>query len=210
MTVRNQEAISDCYVQYCAVIKPLIARIEALSEKIPLSIFNEIRAFNDHIARCYYNSPTEKYIEEQIDKANRHIVRISLDCFKCLNVILFSKIEDFERHTKNVDLTVIDNGLFFQKYSRQKFEAAQLVNEAKIAESVDSDNALELYQAACNIYSQIVVDINKTSDNVKWAKIRFTTRRFLTILGWIISIVVSAILSAIFSCEIIAQLTTNN
>lgn len=105
---------------------------------------------------------------------------------------------------------MIDNGLFFQKYSRQKFEAAQLVNEAKIAESVDSDNALELYQAACNIYSQIVVDINKTSDNVKWAKIRFTTRRLLTLLGWIVSIVVSAILSAIFSCELIAQLTTNN
>lgn len=54
MTEEASRLIVDCYVHYCEVIKPLIARIEALSEKIPLPLFNEIRAFNDHIARCYF------------------------------------------------------------------------------------------------------------------------------------------------------------
>lgn len=206
MTPTQQDTIIGCYVQYCGVIKPLIARIEALSEKIPLSIFNEIRAFNDHIARCYFGSPGDEYISDQISKAQRHVVRITLDCFKCLNVILYSQIEDFEHRTRNIDLTVIDNGVFYPKYSRQKVEAAKLVMDAKIAEGHDYEDALCLYQDASNIYSEIVADINNARENVKWAKVRFTTRRVLTVVGWVISVIVSAILSAVFSCEIIYSL----
>lgn len=158
------------------------------------------------MARCYYDSPDDDYIAEQIAKANRHIIRISLDCFKCLNVILFSQIEDFEKRTKNIDLTVIDNGLFYPKYARQKVDAAKYVNEAKITEGYDSEKSLELYQSACNIYSEIVVEINRINENVKWAKVRFTTRRVLTIIGWVVSVVISAILSALFSCEITTHL----
>lgn len=200
-----QSRIEDCYIQYCSVIKPLIARIEALSEKIPLPIFNEIRAFNDHIARCYFNNPDEKYIEEQISKARRHILRITLDCFKCLNVILYSNIETFERRTRNVDLTVIDNGTFFPEYSRNKAAAAKLVEEAKINEGYNPDKALGLYEDACNLYSEIVDKTNEIAEYVKWAKIRFSTKRILTILGWILSVVISALISASFSCEIISQ-----
>lgn len=206
MTPYLQDSIIDCYDQYCGVIKPLIARIEALSEKIPLSIFNEIRAFNDHIARCYFGTPNDEYISEQISKAQRHIVRITLDCFKCLNVILYSKIEEFEHRTRNVDLTVIDNGVFYPKYSRQKVEAAKLVMAAKISEGHGYEEALGLYQNACNIYSEIVEDINNANENVKWAKVRFTTKRVVTVVGWIVSVIVSAVLSAIFSCEIVSNL----
>ena len=74
--------IEECYVSYCSVIKPLIAQIEARSEKLPLQLFNEIRAFNDHIARCFYNSPSEEYIIQQTDKAQRHISRLALDSLK--------------------------------------------------------------------------------------------------------------------------------
>lgn len=76
MTETSYKKIVDCYVQYCEVIKPIVARIEAQSEKIPLPLFNEIRAFNDHIARCYYNNPSDEYILEQVTKASRHIVRL--------------------------------------------------------------------------------------------------------------------------------------
>lgn len=203
MNKEYQIQIEDCYSQYCGIIKPLIARIEALSEKIPLPIFNEIRAFNDHIARCYYNNPDEEYIKEQISKAQRHIVRITLDCFKCLNVILYSEIENFEKRTKNVDLTVINNGLFFPEYTRLKVEAAEIVREAKIKEGYEPDEALYLYQDANNVYTDIVNQLNSISENVKWARIKFPIKRILTILGWIISIVISALISAYFSCEIL-------
>lgn len=201
-----QILVEECYSQYCGIIKPLIARIEALSEKIPLPIFNEIRAFNDHIARCYYNNPSEEYIKEQISKAQRHIVRITLDCFKCLNVILYSEIENFERRTKNIDLTVINNGLFYPEYCRQKVKASAIVREAKIKEGYEPDDALNLYQDANNVYSEIVNQINTISENVKWARIKFPLKRTLTIVGWILSVVISALISAYFSCEIINNL----
>lgn len=206
MTKENQSLVENCYVKYCSVIKPLIARIEAQSERIPLPLFNEIRAFNDHIARCYYNNPSENYISEQVEKASRHIVRMTLDCFKCLIVILYQQIELFERQTRNVDLTVIDNGTFFPEYSRMKVEAASLVKNAKIREFSDFTLALEEYEKACAIYTDIVNRIETVSEKTKWARVRFTTRRIITVMAWIISIVISAIISAFFSCEIISSL----
>lgn len=206
MTEQDRTQIEDCYVRYCAVIKPLIANIESLSEKIPLPLFNEIRAFNDHIARCFYLNPDEDFIKEQIAKAQRHIERITLDCFKCLNVILYQRIELFERQTSNVDLTVIDNGEFFPEYSKLKLKAANLVRLAKLEEAKSSDQALDLYQDSYNVYTRLVEKIESVSEKVKWAKVRFSSKRIITIIAWILSVVISAILSAVFSCEIIASL----
>lgn len=206
MTEQDRTQIEDCYVRYCAVIKPLIANIESLSEKIPLPLFNEIRAFNDHIARCFYLAPEEDFIKEQITKAQRHIERITLDCFKCLNVILYNRIELFERQTKNVDLTVIDNGEFFPEYSKLKINAANLVRLAKLEEARSSDQALDFYQDSYNVYTRLVEKIESVSEKVKWAKVRFSSKRIITIIAWILSVVISAILSAVFSCEIIASL----
>ncbi len=205
MTDFASKRIAEAYIQYCDVIKPLIARIEAQSEKIPLPLFNEIRAFNDHIARCYYQNPSDHYIEEQIDKAHRHIVRMTLDCFKCLIVIMFQQIEQFEKRTKNIDLTVIDNGVFYPVYSRQKVEAAQAVNNAKLAEASNIDLALTEFERACNIYTEIVNSIEKINESVKWAKVRFSTKRILTAIAWILSVIISAIVSALFTCEIFSS-----
>lgn len=205
MTSGQIEKVKECYVAYCEVIKPLIAQIEAYSEKLPLPLFNEIRAFNDHIARCYYNNPSCEYIDEQITKAQRHITRITLDCFKCLNVFLYQRIELFDRQTRNVDLTVIDNGTFFPEYSRKRIEAATQVKEAKIMEAIDVVLALNKYQDAFNNYADIVESIDRISETVKWARIKFTTKRWLTVIGWTVSIIVSAIISAMFSCELAAE-----
>ncbi len=205
ISTAQQQRIESCYSDYCGIIKPLIANIEARSEKIPLPLFNEIRAFNDHIARCYYKNPSSKYIDEQIDRAERHISRIMLDCFKCLNVILYQRIECFDRQTRNIDLTVIDNGTFYPEYSRNRAEASKYVAKAKIAEATDTLTALELYQKAYNRYIIIVDSIDYINEKVKWARVRFTSRRILTIIGWVISILVSALISAYFSCEIISR-----
>lgn len=206
MTSDAQSDIITCYTQYCDIIKPLIAQIEAQSEKFPLPLFNELRAFNDHIARCYYNNPSDKYIHEQISKARRHITRITLDCFKCLDGLLYQQIEQFEKQTKNIDLTVLDNGLFYPEYSRKKVEAAKIVREAKIQESFNTDYALSKYQDAFNLYSQITESINAVSEKAKWARVRFTTRRCITVVAWITSVIASAVISACLSCEIISGL----
>lgn len=206
MTEEAAKRITACYVQYCEVIKPLIAQIEAYSEKFPLPLFNEIRAFNDHIARCYYRNPSDSFIDEQIDKASRHILRITLDCFKCLIVIMFEQIERFEQQTRNVDLTVIDNGTFYPEYARLKTDGAATVRRAKTLESYEIENALREYEKAYDIYDRIIKNINTVKESVRWARVRFTTRRILTLLAWVASVIISAIISALFTCELFSQL----
>ena len=82
-------------------------------------IFNEIRAFNDHISRCYMKPDNKDWIDTQIRKSESHIERIILDCYKFLNVSLYDKvIKDFDRRYKGVDLSCIDNGDFIIRHKK--------------------------------------------------------------------------------------------
>lgn len=206
MTTSQAEKISFCYVQYGDVIKPLIAEIEAQCEKLPLQLLNEIRAFNDHIARCHYGNSDSAYIDDQIDKAHRHITRITLDCFKALNMILFEQISQYERQTRHIDLTVIDSGQFFPKYSRLKREAAGLVYDAKRHEATDIDSALSLYQDAYNRYREVTSLIAANTESTRWAKVKTYSHKGLTALLWILSVTISAIVSMYISCQGLSQI----
>ncbi len=56
------------------------------------------------------------------------------------------------------------------------------------------------------IYSEIVEEIDRINESVRWAKVRFTTKKVLTALAWILSVVISAVISALFTCEIFSLL----
>ena len=53
MTKENLRLLEDVYKAYINPIKPLLAEIEALYEKFPLQLYNEIRALHDHLARAF-------------------------------------------------------------------------------------------------------------------------------------------------------------
>lgn len=192
---------NELFAQYNQVIKPLIAEIEARSETMPQPLFNEIRAFTDHIARCYFPDIPDEKLQDELQKAGRHIVRITLDCFKCLNILLFKDVEKFEQRTKNIDLKVLDNGEFYPKYRKLKREAADTVKQAKLAESRDSELALQLYDAAYNKYIELENLLKDSAEDVKWARIHFTTKRILKIVAWVISVIASGLISLLISCE---------
>ena len=197
---------TELFNQYNQVIKPLIAEIEARSEAMPQPLFNEIRAFTDHIARCYFKDITDEKLDEELQKAGRHVVRITLDCFKCLNILLFKKVEEFERQTKNVDLKVLDNGEFYPKYKKLKRDAAETVKQAKLAESKDSTEALKLYDTAYNKYVELEDLLKGSAENVKWARVHFTAKRILKITAWVVSVIVSGLLSLLISCDLVREL----
>lgn len=119
----NIEKIQGLYKDYNAVIKPLIAEVEARIEQFPLPLFNEIRALHDHISRCYTDGITDKQISEETEKAHRHVVRIMLDCYKYLNLTLHDSLLLFERQTKHVDLTVLKDGTFYPAYKLLRIRA---------------------------------------------------------------------------------------
>ena len=93
VTTLDKDKLSELYGVYVGLIKPLLSEIEANYEQFPEPLFNEIRAFNDHISRCYIPNISQSEIDVQIEKAERHIHRMVFDCYKYLNVYYNIQIE---------------------------------------------------------------------------------------------------------------------
>ena len=197
--MENTDKIKGLYRDYNVVIKPLIAEVEARIEQFPLPLFNEIRALHDHIARCYSDGITPEQIWIETEKAQRHVVRIILDCYKCLNLTLHDSIILFERQTKHIDLTVLKDGTFYPAYKSMYVRAVQAVRKAKSLESVDTDAALDAYQESYNLYTELEILIEDVTPDLHWARIRFTVRKGLQILLWILSAVASGIISILLT-----------
>ena len=191
--------IVGLYKDYNSVIKPLIAEVEARTEQFPLPLFNEIRALHDHISRCYSEGATNDSIEEDVVKAQRHSLRIMLDCYKYLNLTLHDEVTLFERETKHIDLTVLQNGTFYPKYKEMRSNAIKLVRKAKTEEPLDSVKALDTYQLSYNAYTEIETLIDSVYTDVHWARVRFSVRRGINILLWLLSAVLSGIISILLS-----------
>lgn len=187
------------YKEYNMVIKPLIAELEARTEQFPLPLFNEIRALHDHIARCYSERTSSNQVDSEIHKAERHVTRIMLDCYKCLNLSLHDEVLLFERQTKNVDLTVLQNGTFYPKYKTLRTKATKMVRKAKSLESLDTQSALDTYQNSYNLYCDLENVIEEVVPDLHWARIRFSVRKSMQVLLWILSAIASGVISIILA-----------
>lgn len=201
-----QTSVAELYKVYNEVIKPLIADYEAREQRFPTPIFNEIRAFNDHIAQCYRLSDDRAKLEKEVNLAKRHIFRIVLDCYKYLDVSLYDKIERFEKRTKSVDLTIISNGLFYPNYRRINQEAVSLVRQARTIESMDREKSLEIYQEAFNKYTELEDLIEKVSQDVKWARRKISLKKIIKVILWLIAAIISGLVSVAVSGDYLKSL----
>lgn len=192
------ERLTPLYGKYNNVIKPLVAEIEVRFESFPISIFNEIRAFNDHVSRCYLKPDDEKWINNQVLKAERHIERIILDCYKFLNVSLYdSVIKNFDKEYKGVDLSNINNGDFLILHKKIAREIIVRLKEAKSKEMLeDKSESIAIYEEVHNKYTELENLIEQNRRNLYWAKNKFYVNRILKIILWFVSAVVSGIVSA--------------
>lgn len=197
--MENNVRITALYQEYNTVIKPLIAEVEARTEQFPLPLFNEIRALHDHIARCYSDNISSQQIDSEMHKAERHVIRIMLDCYKCLNLSLHDAVLLFERQTKHIDLTVLQNGTFYTKYKSLRTKAIQTVRKAKSLEALDSYAALDTFQEAFNVYCDLENIIDEVTPDLHWARVRFSVRRVLQVLLWILSAVASGFVSILLA-----------
>lgn len=193
--MEEDKRIIALYQDYNTVIKPLIAEVEARTEQFPLPLFNEIRALHDHISRCYSDNVSSEQIDSEIHKAERHVVRIMLDCYKCLNLSLHDEVLLFEKQTKHIDLTVLQDGTFYPRYKTLRMKAIQTVRKAKSLESQDTNAALDAYQQSYNVYSELETMIDSVTPDLHWARIRFSVRRLLQVVLWILSAIASGVIS---------------
>lgn len=200
-TSEHSDKLKQHYNQYLVSVRPLVTLIEARTHQFPVPILNEIRAFHDHIARCYQDHYTEEQISSEIDKAKSHIKRMLLDCFKMLCFYSNDQITKFEKQYENVDLTLVSNGEFANQLTLLSHKASKLIKEAKDAESIGNFSlTYELFEKAYNTYEELIQYIDDNLVNVKWVK---TRARNTSIKKTILTILISGIISSIL-VEILA------
>ena len=177
-------------------MKPLLAEVEARYEGHPLPLFNEIRMFTDHIARCYRSTADEEFIQKQLSKAEGHLNRTVFDCFKFLIVLLHKELDAFERKYRNVDLAVVADGQFFIKYKRLRRDSLNAVANAKKLETLDRVQSFEEFQNAYNLMVDLESCIVEYTPAVNRARVRFSSRRVLKFLGWLAAAAISGAISS--------------
>ncbi|MDR0926557.1 MAG: hypothetical protein LBO69_02180 [Ignavibacteria bacterium] len=193
------DKLSALYNSYNTLIKPLIGEIEVRYECIPVQLLNEIRAFNDHIAR-YFNSSNDNNSEIQLTKANGHIERLILDCYKFLNVEFHKQlIKTFQKRTKNIDLTTISNGEFYIAYKKLIHQINKELKEAKLLETNENKVfSLNLYQNVYNSFIQLENLLNDNETHIIWSKAKFSINKLIKFLLWLAAAVASGFVSKYF------------
>jgi hypothetical protein len=166
-----QSELSKLYAYYNDEVKLLLANVEAMYEMLPEQVFNEIRSYNDHIARCYNPISTDDIIHKDLQKAKSHLLRIVLDCYKCINVFYHEEyVKKFQSRHHWVNLNMVDNGGFIVKYHSLRIEARDLVKKAKSEESYNKDSALSNFQLAFNKYAELEELVENSRRGIASAK----------------------------------------
>lgn len=173
MIEENLRLLEKLYQQYIDPVKPLLAEIEAVYEKFPLPLYNEIRAMNDHVARAVIAEDDEK-ATIQIEKAMSHINRITRDCYKFLDVYYKREAERFDKIICTVEPSTTEDFQRMADYGRLSDEATNLVENAKKKEHLVSDEeTYENFEKAYNAYKKLnkfIVDNRRAVFSIKRKK----------------------------------------
>lgn len=198
MQKENDSRLSAIYETYLSVISPFIIQLEALDGEFPVEILNEIRSIFTHLARCN-STEKEQIYEENIIKAERHVKRAVLDCFKYLCVAYDEYFRRFTKLNRNVDLSFVDNGYFIQKLNSLHNNAVHNKTEAQKKELVaeNIEDVFEDYEKAFNSYAAVYNLIQDSAKSIDFVKHKAATKETLNTVFGIVG-VVSFILTIIF------------
>ena len=198
MQKENDSRLSAIYETYLSVISPFIIQLEALDGEFPVEILNEIRSIFTHLARCN-STEKEQIYEENIIKAERHVKRAVLDCFKYLCVAYDEYFRRFTKLNRNVDLSFVDNGHFIQKLSSLHNNAVHNKTEAQKKELVaeNIEDVFGDYEKAYNSYAEVYNLIQETTESIDFVKHKAATKETINTIFGIVG-VVSLILTIIF------------
>jgi hypothetical protein len=177
------------------VICPYIVKYELLAGEFPVEILNEIRAIFTHLSK-YYLSNDDSIREKNITKAEGHIKRSILDCYKYICVALDDKYKKFESNYERVDLSFIDNGEFLPNLLEARKNAISLMMNARESDfSINSDDetncveAYTRYEKAFIAYSNVKKLIDDTYKKLEKKKKKAVIKDFSAVGGWIIGII---------------------
>ncbi len=190
--LKSIEAISQSYLYN---FKPLLQVLKVrMKGKYPQNCLNEIRAINDHIARCYRDDMSDEDITTELKKAEGHLQRLAYDCYKQLIVYQTADIRHTVKWFYSSRWPRIGKGELWNTYLDNYKLARKNEKDAKRNESINSDEALRSYDLSYYQYQTILEVFKK----YKW-KIYFSAivRLFERITKGVYWIIVTTILSII-------------
>jgi hypothetical protein len=181
----------ELYRFYNDRLRWVIIFIESRYGKFPVPILNEIRAVQDHIARCYDSNKVndEQYIAEQMHAAKGHFLRCLLDGYKYIWYHYTPEVRQKFFWAKILgDLQSIDNGNFVKQISELRSDAKSLNFKAREIESKDKDKSLDLYEQSIGKVIQLDELYESHVSEIGWSVRKGLTMKTLAALGWIIAL----------------------
>lgn len=193
------QRIDGLLSDYARNAKPLIDDIISRHKRknVPDNILNEIRAFNDHIARCYREAADDGFIEAELRKAEGHIRRLLYDCFKQLNIYIRDKIKHVEFWRYSNRWLLHQRGDFWKSYTTFKRVAQLSVIEAKKRESMNPDYALKCYETAYRNYRGIEELFKDNRGFLFWSAIYGIASKAFRGFGWLLTTIILTIIATL-------------
>lgn len=198
----HQERIKSIYDEYKNTVFPLVAFLEANDAEFPIEILNEVRSIFSHFSRVYDDSVTDDEIDCELSKAESHLKRAILDCYKYNCISLYDFYNRFRTEYKFADLSLIDNGDFLAKITQNFAEGKRLLFEAKKSERKNKHSedlyrefeaAFDLFLKNFNLINSKIGLVHKVSKKARWTRFwgtfGFWISLTLTVAGIILSVV---------------------
>ena len=185
------DRINNLYNTYLFVICPFIAQLERTDNKFPIAILNEIRAIATHLGRLNLSNDIN-VINDNLTKAERHIKRTVLDCFKYSCLSLEDNYQKFERLYRRADLSIVDNGEFLPNLTKMRIETLRSLKEAQsyeITENCSEDELFKKYELAYNNYAEVDSYINDSMEKLERARHKGIKNDFFAIAGFAVGII---------------------
>jgi hypothetical protein len=180
----------------------MVDMVELYYDAIPDGMLSEIRSMTGHLcdATIRKNMSYEDRLAN-VRSAETHMRRIYLDCYKLMCIRYRKDIFNFKKKFFFIDWQNVTDGDFKRELSAKENKAVKEFKEAKKLErpgkndrDKESESMGEVYTAytkAFNSYSDIVDYIEANLDKVERAAHNDRRSTFISVLGWIISIVLA-------------------
>jgi len=190
--------INEIHDKYLNIISPFIMQIEVLDGEHPVEIMNEIRAVFGHLSKCHLSSD-DNFIERNLSKADSHIKRAIIDCFKYLCFAYENKYIDFDKKFKKTDLSDIDNGEFLPNLCLKRKRSMDKLVNAKVLElsQTDDDTLFQAFEEAYNTYADVYNYIGESYAKLERVRRKARNRNVWAIIGYCVG--VAGLLASIVS-----------
>lgn len=200
MTKEHLADILKIAREYQQNFKPLLETIKVRNNnKYPLNCLNEIRAINDHIARCYRDDITDNEIIKNIGKAEGHLQRLGYDCFKQLITYQVADIKYTVKRYYSSRWLYIGKGELWNSYLTNFKEGYNNEKRAKEKESINSTEAFEYYEKAFNSYHDVSVTFQKYRSQISRSYYIGKFERMARGMEWFIMMIILAVLSSLLT-----------